>query len=67
MKKALYIISHDENGRAGFGPFRSIEFLCINSSYPKISNDTVTYSAEKLNGERTNVTVSMVHTIQTEA
>lgn len=67
MKKAIYIISHNENGRMGFGPFRSIEFLCVNSSYPKVTNDTVTYSVEKLNGEHDKVTVSMVHTIQPDA
>lgn len=65
--KGIYIISHDENGRSGHGPFRSVEFYCINSSYPKVNNDTVTYSVEKLNGERSKVTVSMIHTIQTEA
>lgn len=67
MKKAIYIISHDENGRNGYGPFRSVAFLCINSSYPKVNNDTVTYSVEKLNGENDKVTVSMVHTIQPDA
>jgi len=67
MKNAIYITSHDENGRTGFGPFRSVEFFCINSCYPKVSNDTVTYSVEKLNGEHDKITVSMVHTIQTEA
>ena len=66
MKKALYIISFDENGRNGYGPFRSVEFLCINSSFPKVKNDTITYSVEKIDGERSTVTVSMIHTIQAE-
>ena len=66
MKNAVYIISHDKNGRAAFGPFRSIEFICINTSYPKFTNDTITYSVKKLNGEHDKVTVSMIHTIQAE-
>lgn len=67
MKSAIYIIAHDENGRSCHGPFRSVEFLCVNSSYPKVTNDTVTYSVQKMNGEHARVTVSMVHSIQTEA
>lgn len=62
--KAIYIISYDENGRSGFGPFLSAEFRSLNVSYPKVQPDTVTYSVEKPNGERDIVTVSMVHTIQ---
>lgn len=63
-QKAVYIIEHNESGKSGHGPFRSVEFCSVNTSYPKVTNDTVTYSVVKLNGERAMVTVSMVHSIQ---
>ena len=64
--KGIYIISYEEDGRHGHGAFRSVQFRCVNTSVPRIKNDTVTYSVEKFDGSFDLVTVSLEHTIQTE-
>ena len=64
--KAIYIISYEADGRHGYGAFRSVQFRCVNTSVPRINNDTVTYSVERFDGSNDLITVSLEHTIQTE-
>lgn len=50
---------------ATYGPFTEIRFRCVTQSFPAFGEPTVTYSVVTESGGWQELTVSIVHTIET--
>lgn len=61
---SLYIIDYSGGRRTEHGPFTTVAFQSVNTTIPRICDDTVSYRTTKTpDDEYKTITVGMVHTI----